>query len=102
MIHKPQASIIVGTPLQLVIHKVQAPLRMVAVAVELVEVRQQAVVLEIRLQHQMPDPPSHQQDSTVRAAVLQLGMGKLHCLQAANQKMASGSDGYPTQRPAHL
>lgn len=101
MIHNPQASIILGTPRQVVINKVQAPLRMVAVAVELVEVRQQAVVLGIRLEHQMPDLPSHQQDSTVRAVMLQLGMEKSHCLQAANPKTASGSDGYPTQSLAH-
>ena len=79
-----------------------APLRIVAVAVELVEVRQQAVVLRIRLEHQMPDLPSHQQDSVVRAVMLQLGMEKSHCLQAVNPRTASGSDGYPTQSLAHL
>ena len=95
-------SIIVETPLQVTIHKVQAPLRMVAVAVELVELRQQAVVLEIRLEHQLPGPPSHQQDSSIPAVMLQLAMEKSHSLQAANQKTASGSDGYPTQNLAHL
>ena len=105
--HSPQASlhpgqsIIVEVPPQVVINKVQAPLRMVAVVVELVEVRQQAVVLGIRLEHQSPDPPSHQQHPTLRVVMLQLGMEKSHCLQAANQKTASGSDGYPTQSLAH-
>ena len=101
MIHNPQAPIILGIPQQVVTNKVQAPLRMVAVAVEPVELRQQAVVLGIRLEHRMPYPPSHQQDSTVRAVMLQLRMEKSHCLQAANPKTASGSDGYPTQSLAH-
>ena len=90
IIHSPQVSlhpgrsIIVEALPQVVIHKLQAGLRMVAVAVELVEVRQQAVVLGTRLEHQSPDPPSHHQHPSVAVVMLQSGVEKSRCLQAAN------------------
>lgn len=77
IIHSPQVSlhpgqsITVEAPPQVIINKLQATLRMVAVAVEPMEVRQQAVVLGIRLEHQSPDLPSHQQHPSVAVVMLQ-------------------------------